>query len=677
MTDPEGSKNVCHRSSRLIAARDGRGASLPPSPSAFQTSPWLSSKSRRVRGLAGWSGFHSPPATPSVAPMSLFAIRLFALISLLLAGEMTPATAAEGSGPRHGIAMHGEPALPPNFTHLPYANPLAPKGGRLSIGFQGTFDSLNPFNLKAGSTAQGLNTNVFQTLMVRSLDEPFTLYGLIAQTIETDEAREHVTFRLDPRARFSDGTPITAEDVLFTFELLKSKGRPQQRAAYAQVKKIEAKDALTIAYDLTGNDDRELPLTLALMPVLSKKHTDAERFNETSLDIPIGSGPYRIESIKPGELLILKRNPDYWAKDLPIHRGLFNFDEIRIEYFRDAAALYEAFKGGLVDYRDETNPTRWLSGYDFPAMKSGKLAKASLQLGVPKGMMGFAFNTRRPLFQDVRLREALGLMFDFEWVNAKLYGGLYARTKSFFDESELSSHGRPASAHERALLAPFPGAVRADILEGKWSPPKTDGTGRDRTTARRALDLLKEAGFILNDGVLVERATAKPVEFEIMVTDRNQERLALNYAESLKRIGVSARVRLVDEVQYQRRRQKFDFDMMLGFWAASGSPGAEQRGRWGSSSANQEASFNLTGASSPAIDAMIAALLSAKTKPDFIDSVRALDRVLLSGFYIVPLYHAPDQWFAYSTGLARPDRSAQFAAPLFGATLDTWWRKTP
>ncbi len=605
------------------------------------------------------------------------AIRLAALACLLWSGTFSHPQAGEDTGPRHGIAMHGEPALPPDFTHLPYAKPDAPKGGRLSIGFQGTFDSLNPFNLKAGSTAQGLNTNVFQTLMVRSLDEPFTLYGLIAQTIETDEAREHVTFRLDPRARFSNGTPITADDVLFTFELLKSKGRPQQRAAYGQVKKIEAKDALTIAYDLTGTDDRELPLTLALMPVLSRQHTDAERFNETSLDIPVGSGPYRIESIKPGEILNLKRNPDYWGKDLPVHRGIFNFDDIRIEYFRDAAALYEAFKGGLVDYREETNPTRWLTGYDFPAMKSGKLAKESLPIGVPKGMTGFAFNTRRPLFKDARAREALGLMFDFEWVNAKLYGGLYRRTKSFFDESDLSSHGRAASLHERALLAPFPGAVRADILEGQWAPPKTDGTGRDRSTARRALDLLKEAGFTLSEGVLTERANGKPVEFEMMVTDRNQERLALNYAESLKRIGVSMRVRLVDEVQYQRRRQKFDFDMMLGFWAASASPGAEQRGRWGSASAQQEASFNLTGAASPAIDAMIAALLAAKTQADFTDGVRALDRVLLSGFYIVPLYHAADQWFAHSTALARPERSAQFAAPLFGATLDTWWRKAP
>ncbi len=573
--------------------------------------------------------------------------------------------------------MQGEPALPADFVHLPYANPQAPKGGRLSVAFQGTFDSLNPFNLKAGTTAQGLSGNIFQSLMMRSMDEPFTLYGLIAQTIETDAERAHVTFRLDPRARFSDGTPITTEDVLFTFELLKTKGRPQQRAAYGQVRKVDVRDAHTISFDLSGTDDRELPLTLGLMPVLSKKHTDTERFNETSLEIPVGSGPYLIESIRPGEVLTLKRNPDYWGKDLPIHRGLFNFNEIRIEYFRDAASLYEAFKGGLVEYRDETNPTRWLTGYDFPAMKTGRVAKASLPLGIPKGMTGFAFNTRRAMFGDVRLREALGLMFDFEWVNANLYGGLYRRTKSFFDESELSASGRPADAAERALLAPFPGAVRTDIMEGAWQPPTTDGTGRDRMPARRALALLKEAGYDLNNGKLVARDSGRPLDFEIMVTDRNQERLALNYAESLRRIGVSARVRLVDDVQYQRRRQKFDFDMMLGLWLASASPGAEQRGRWGSSSAQQEASFNLSGAASPAIDAMIAALLKADSSADFIAAVRALDRLLLSGFYIVPLFHTPEQWFAYSTRLAHPERTAHYAAPLFGATLDTWWRKAP
>ncbi len=576
-----------------------------------------------------------------------------------------------------GIAMLGEPALPPDFDHLPYADPSAKKGGRLTLGVQGAFDSLNPFNVNAGSTAQGLSGNVFQTLMARNQDEPFTLYGLIAQSIETNADRSRVVFHLDPRARFSDGAAITAADVRFTFDLLRAKGRPQNRVVYSLVKNIATPDPQTVAFDLTGVGDRELPLILALMPVLSKAHTDIEHFASSTLTPPVGSGPYVIEKVDPGRELTLRRNPDYWAKDLPISRGLFNFDEIRIEYYRDANAMYEAFKAGLLDYREETSPTRWLTGYDFPAVQDGRDKKLALPLGGPKGMAGFAFNTRREVFADARVREALGYMFDFEWINAKLFGGLYRRTKSFFDDSDLSSVGRAADAGERTLLAPFPGAVRADILAGTWRPPKSDGSGRDRAMARHAIALLKDAGYDIHDGVMTRERNGEPLAFEIMVADRAQERLAVNFAQSLQRIGIEARVRLVDEVQYQRRRQKFDFDMMPGSWFASASPGNEQRTRWGSASADQEASFNLAGARSPAIDAMIDALLAAKTPQAFTDAARALDRVLLSGFYIVPLFHAPDQWFAYSSKLAFPERTARYASPLFGATLETWWRKRP
>ena len=603
------------------------------------------------------------------------AIRLLA--GILLAFFAATAGSALAGEQAHGIAMHGEPALPPDFAHLPYANPDAPKGGRLVIGAQGAFDSLNPFNLKAGSTAQGLNGNIFQALMARNLDEPFALYGQIAQTIETNADRSQVIFRLDPRARFSDGTPITAKDVRFTFDLLKSKGRPQYRSAFSLVKALETPDDLTVRYDLTGTGDLELPLILALMPVLSQKHTDVERFSETSLTIPVGSGPYVISAMEPGQSLTLKRNTDYWAKDLPTSKGLYNFDEIRIEYFRDATSLYEAFKAGLVDYRDETNPSRWRNGYDFPAIRDGRMKVERGALGLPKGLQGFAFNTRRSLFRDVRVREALGYMFDFEWINVNLFGGLYTRTKSFFDDSELSSIGRPASPRERELLARWPGAVRADIMEGEWTPPKHDGTGRDRDTASRALALLSQAGYAVRDGALRNKTTGAPFTFEIMVADRAQERLAVNFAGSLARIGVEARVRLVDEVQYQRRRQKFEFDMMMGTWVASASPGNEQRSRWGSSSADQEASFNLAGARSPAIDGLIADMLAARSHEDFITVVRAYDRVLLSGFYVAPLFHASEQWFAYSTRLAHPEQTPRYAPHLFGFTLDSWWRKAP
>jgi peptide/nickel transport system substrate-binding protein len=593
------------------------------------------------------------------------------VLAAMMAGTPARILAAGADAHAYAIAMHGEPALGPDFANLPYVNPHAPKGGRLTLAYAGTFDSLNPYNVRALSTAQGLSGNVYQSLMTRSADEPFTLYGLIAQSIETDPARTHVVFRLDPRARFSDGGAVTAADVAFTFALLKDKGRPQQRTALSLVKSIETPDSLTVRCDLAGANDRELPMILALMPVLSRAHTDAEHFDEQTLQIPISSGPYVVAEVKPGERLVLKRDPNYWARDLPVNRGLYNFDEIRIDYYRDATAMFEAFKAGLYDFRIETDPTRWRTGYDFPALRDGRIVKQAVANGLPKGMEGFAFNTRRPMFTDPRVREALAMMFDFEWINANLYGGAYRRSKSFFDDSELASTDRPASPAERALLAPFPGAVRADVMEGQWTPPVSDGSGRDRTMAHRALALLGEAGYALKDGTLAN-AKGERIAFEILVKNRQEERLALAYAQSLARIGAIATVRLNDEVQYQRRRTKFDFDMMIGSWAAGPSPGGEQRTRWGAASANMDGAYNISGAASPAIDAMIAALLAANTHEDFVAAVRALDRVLISSFYIVPLFYAPDQWIAYSSRLGHPDKT-----PLFGANIDAWWEKSP
>ena len=378
---------------------------------------------------------------------------LGAVLAIALAGA--PTIAGELGPPAGAIAMHGEPALPPDFDHLPYVNPQAPKGGALNLAYLGAFDSLNPYNVKALSTAQGLIGNVYQSLMTRSADEPFTLYGLIAKSIETNAARDKVVFHLDPAAHFSDGSPITSADVVFTFNLLKAKGRPQQRAAFSLVKSIDAPDARTVAYDLSGANDRELPLTLAIMPVLSRAHIDAEHFEDQTLQIPVGSGPYRVSEVKPGERLVLERDPNYWAKDLPIARGLFNFDRIRIDYYRDATAMFEAFKAGLIDYRVEDDTNRWRNQYDFPAARDGRVIKAAIPSGLPKGVSGFAFNTRRAPFADARVREALASMFDFEWINANLFAGAYKRSEGFFDDSELSSIGRPASDRERALLAPL------------------------------------------------------------------------------------------------------------------------------------------------------------------------------------------------------------------------------
>ncbi|WP_342634525.1 extracellular solute-binding protein [Roseiarcus fermentans] len=591
-------------------------------------------------------------------------IAAFALAGLALAGLAR-------AGPAAAIAMHGDPALPPGFPYFPYVNPEAPKGGRLNLAYLGAFDSLNPYNVKALSTAQGLVGNVYQSLMMRSADEPFTLYGLIAESVETDPAREHITFRLNPAARFSDGSPITSADVAFSFNLLRAKGRPQQRAAYSLVRRVDAPDPLTVRFDLTGADDRELPLTLAIMPVLSRAHTDAEHFEDQTLTIPVASGPYRVAEVVPGQRLTLRRNADYWARDLPVAKGLYNFDEIRIDYFRDAGAMFEAFKAGLVDVRVEDDPGRWRSEYGFPAARDGRIVRAVVPDGLPKGVSGFAFNTRRAMFADPAVREALASMFDFEWLNANLYAGAYRRSQGFFDDSALSSVGRPASQRERDLLAPFPGAVRTDVMEGTWRAPVSDGSGRDRTIAREAIERLEGAGYRMTDGRLVAPGGA-PLAFEIMVTTRGEQRLALAYAHNLARIGVVADVRLVDEVQFQRRRARFDFDMTPGTWTASPSPGNEQRGRWSSSAADAEGAYNFAGAASPAIDAMIAAVLSAGSGDDFVAAVRALDRLLISGFYIVPFFYAPEQWIAYSAKLGRPEKT-----PLFGVDLAAWWRKAP
>ena len=458
---------------------------------------------------------------------------------------------------------------------------------------------------------------------------------------------------------------------MFTFNLLKAKGRPQQRAAFSLVKSIDAPDAWTVAYDLSGANDRELPLTLAIMPVLSRAHVDAEHFEDQTLQIPVGSGPYRVAEVKPGERLVLERDPNYWAKDLPIARGLYNFDRIRIDYYRDATAMFEAFKAGLIDYRVEDDVNRWRSEYDFPAARDGRVIKAAIPSGLPKGVSGFAFNTRRPIFADPHVREALASMFDFEWINANLFDGAYKRSEGFFDDSELSSIGRPASERERALLAPFPGAVREDVMEGTWRAPVSDGSGRDRAIAERALDELAKAGYALRDGRLsIRMARRSPSRSWSRTATRSGWRWltpAISRASASRR-----RVRLVDEVQFQRRRTSFDFDMMIGAWIASPSPGNEQRGRWSSAAANAQGAYNISGVRSPAVDAMIAAILAADANEDFVAAVRALDRVLISGFYIVPLYYAPEQWIAYSAKLGRPDKT-----PLFGVELPAWWRREP
>jgi peptide/nickel transport system substrate-binding protein len=591
-----------------------------------------------------------------------------AVLLLWLAALTACPLAALAAEPKHAIAMHGEPALPPGFAGMRYANPQAPKGGRLTQGILGTFDSLNPLIVK-GLALSSIRGYVIESLMARGYDEPFTLYGLLAQSVETDADRSYVTFTLNPKARFSDGKPVTADDVVFSWQLLRDKGRPNHRTYYSKVAKAVVIAPNSVRFDLSGANDRELPLILGLMPVLAKHAINPETFEETTFEPPVGTGPYVVKEVKPGASVTFARNPSYWGADLPINRGFWNFDEIRFDYYRDGNSYFEAFKKGLYDVRAEHDPSRWQTGYDGPALRSGKIVKESFPTGLPKILSALVFNARRAVFADVRVREAIGLLFDADWANKNFFFGLYRRNAGYFDDSELSSVGRPADAAERKLLSSFPGAVRDDVLAGKWSPPTTDASGRDRETLKKALTLLSEAGFDLVGTELRDRKTGAPFAFEILATTREQERLALAFARDLKRAGIAASLRMVDAVQFDRRMLTYDFDMTPYRWDQSLSPGNEQAFYWGSAAADTDGTRNYMGVKSPAIDAAIAALLQARERPEFVSMVRALDRILISGFYVVPLFHLPEQWVARASSIQHPA-----VTPLIGYLPETWWR---
>lgn len=617
-----------------------------------------------------------PGRMPLVGPVSgripagqaflVFCVLLMALALCLIAPSIGHAQPAEG------IAMHGEPALPPGFSHLPYANPKAPKGGRVTYGMQGTFDSLNPFIIK-GVSARGLwdlqlGNNVYESLMVRNRDEPFSLYGLLAESVETPPNRDWVEFRLRREAKFSDGTPVTAEDVIFSIALLRNSGRPHYRSWFRKIVRMESRDARTVRLVFEDGEDRELPLLIGLAPILPEHAIDPERFDRSSLDIPVGSGPYTVARVDAGTSIVLKRDPNYWGKNIPVKVGHDNFDEIRIEYFRDRNALFESFKKGIIDIAIETDPKRWAQSYDFPAVESGDVIKQAFQNNQPAGLTGFVFNTRRPIFSDVRVRRALVQLFDFEWVNQNLYFGLYKRTEGYFDGSELSSIGRPASNAEKTLLAPFPEAVVPDVMAGTWHPPHTDGTGTDRAPLARAVSMLREAGWSIRGGEMVNDKSGEALSFEILTRSPDEERLALAYARTLKRIGIEVFVRTVDAAQYERRRIAFDYDMTVATWTASLSPGNEQTLRWSMQSADLEGSFNFAGAREPALDAMIDAMLKATDRAEFVTAVRAFDRVLISGSYAVPLFHLPADWIARWRRIVPTEKT-----PLTGYRVNTWW----
>lgn len=569
--------------------------------------------------------------------------------------------------PQHGLAMHGTPLHGPDFQTLSYVNPHAPQGGNLRLAVIGSFDSLNPLIIK-GVSGAGVRDYVFESLMARAYDEPFSLYGLLAETIETPDDRSWVEFRLRPEATFSDGTPVTVDDVVFSLTTLRDQGRPNHKYYYSKVAEIVRPDAQTIRFVFGPDGDREMPLIMGLMPIIPQHIYGNREFGDSSLEAPIGSGPYVVGEIDPGARLVYDRSENYWGRDLPVNRGRHNFAHITYEYFRDANASFEAFKAGLYDVRPEDDPTRWATGFDIPAVRDGRIVLESFARQTPSGMRALVFNTRRDVFSDQAVRSALNLVFDFEWVNTNFYYDAYQRTQSFYDGSELSSAGRPASQAERDLLAAYPGVVSDNILDNGYVAPVSDGTERNRRNRRGAIARLESAGWVIKDGVMVNAQSGAPLAFEISVASPGDQRLALNFSSALKNIGVEGRVRYVDSSQFQQLRQTYAYDMIFNFWYASLSPGNEQSFYWGSGTADQDGTRNYMGVKEPAIDGMITAMLAAREREGFVAAVRALDRVLLSGDYVIPLYRQSEQWVAFWSRVKHPD-----ATSLYGYRADTWW----
>jgi peptide/nickel transport system substrate-binding protein len=598
--------------------------------------------------------------------------RSLQILALLLA--TCSATGTSHADPTYGLAMHGEPALPADYKAFPYVNPDAPKEGSITYGVVGTFDSLNPFLIKSmRTTARGMfgdsefGNLVYESLMQRTADEPFTVYGLLAEKVETNDDRTWVEFTLNPKARWSDGQPVTPDDVIFTFDLLTKKGRPPFSSRMKLISRIEKIGERGIRFTFNEQANREFPLVLALMPVLPRHAIDNDKFDASPLSIPVGSGPYVVSKVQPGQRIVFKRNSDYWASGLPSRFGFNNFDTITVEYFRNDQAQFEAFKKGVFDVFMEGDPNKWATSYDFPAVKDGRVIRESFRSRSPANMFGFVFNTRRPLFQNKDVREALALMFDFEWTNRNLYAGRYQRLGSYWQGSELSALGKSADATERALLAPYPGSVPPDVMNGTYEPARTDGTGRDRKEMKRAYDILVSQGYkIQNEQLLDPRGT--PLAFEILTRSVGEERLGLAYKRTLERLGIAVSIRTVDDAQYQKRLQTFDYDVILGAYSSSLSPGYEQFSRWGSQSKEVEGSFNFAGVSDPVIDMLLDKMLSARGNEEFTSVVRALDRVLISGHYMVPIYYQPEQWVARWAHLQHPDKTS-----LIGNQLNTWW----
>ncbi|MFO1371019.1 MAG: extracellular solute-binding protein [Candidatus Competibacteraceae bacterium] len=566
----------------------------------------------------------------------------------------------------HGVALYGQPKYGPDFQHFDYVNPNAPKGGEVRFAAIGSFDTFNPFNIK-GQAAADIDDRLFETLLTDSKDEPSSEYGLIAENVEIPENRGAVTFTLRPQAKFHDGSPITADDVLFSFEALKTKGRPFYRLYYANVVKAEKLGERQVKFTFSSSDNRELPLIIGQMPVLSKKYWQDRDFGATTLDVPVSSGPYRIERFEPGRFIVYKRDENYWGKNLSVNRGRYNIDRLRYDYYRDVVVALEAFKAGAYDLRLENSAKQWATGYDFPALTKGLVKKETFSRQLPAGMQGFAFNLRRPLFQDPRVRQALGYAFDFEWSNRNLFYNQYTRTRSYFDNSELAARGLP-SPEELALLEPLRKELPPEVFTAEYQPPVVNDDAQLRANLQKALQLLQDAGWSFRDRKLVNAKTGEPFRFELLIDEPTWERIALPFARNLERLGIEMNVRSVDSAQYENRLRDFDFDVVVNVWGQSLSPGNEQREFWSSAAADQPGSRNLVGLKNPAVDQLVNQLIAAPDRPSLVARVRALDRVLQWNFLVIPHWHIPYDRVAFWDKFGYPA-----VTPLQGVQLDAWW----
>ncbi|MEH6566514.1 MAG: extracellular solute-binding protein [Halopseudomonas sp.] len=589
----------------------------------------------------------------------------FSLKSICLLLFTCYAVTALAQPGQHALTLYGEPPkYPADFQHFDYVNPEAPKGGTLRLAGFGSFDSLNPY-ISRGTTAENLAL-IYDTLTFHALDEPFTEYGLIAERMEKAPDGTWVRFYLRPEARFHDGEPITAADVVFTFNTLITDGAPFYRAYYSDVTEVAAEDERTVTFHFRDGTNRELPLVVGQLPVLPQHYWQDRDFTRGSLDVPLGSGPYRIGQVRPGRSVSFKRDPDYWAKDLPVQRGFYNFDRVVVDYYRDTSVTLEAFKAGQFDFNEEMVAKNWAIGYESPALSAGRIIKEELPNSNTRGMQGFVFNMRKPYFADVRVRQAISLLFDFEWANAKLFHHAYTRNQSYFDNSELAAQGEPDAA-ELALLVPLRDQLPAATFGPAYVPPRTDGSGNLRELRRQAYALLQEAGWnIVNDQLV--NAEGEPLSFEFLLVQADFERVLLPFKRNLASLGIDMTLRRVDVSQYINRLRSRDFDMIVSSFAQSNSPGNEQREYWHSSSADNPGSRNLMGLKDPAIDALVEGLVQADSREALVTHTRALDRALRAQHLVVPNWYTSVYRVAYWDKFEHPE-----VTPKYSLGLWTWW----